>query len=233
MPSLDSTLPSYEEGGSELELIASLINTSSDYIFTENDVRSDKCDWRAPSESDSSRSARLFLSHLGLLRLGIQEVIHYHLEMLEPELRINAQFQNDYADTMFVGLDSSANVFSRELDDLDLSGPRSHDTVFVFYVKSGQKLTSEILSNTVKITLLILKYSPLIYFHCSWHPLRTLDFQNSFGRSDGPLTHKTALLVSHDRFSYIKLPLLTVQTNRFFNLLCVKVITIRGFLMYQ
>lgn len=66
---------SYEGGGSELELIASLINMSSESIFTENDVRSEKCEWEAPSESDSLRSARLFLSHLGLLRLGIQEVI--------------------------------------------------------------------------------------------------------------------------------------------------------------
>lgn len=58
---------------------------------------------------------------------------------------------------MFVGLDPSTNNFFRDLDDLDLTGPRSHDTVFIYYVKSGQKFSNEILSNTVRATFVFLR----------------------------------------------------------------------------
>ncbi len=48
-----------------------------------------------------------------------------------------------------VGLDSTSSHFFEDLDSLDRLGSRSHDTVYVFYVRSGQKDSYEILSNMV------------------------------------------------------------------------------------
>ena len=48
-----------------------------------------------------------------------------------------------------VRLDSTSINFFEDLDSLDRLGSRSHDTVYVFYVRSGQKDSFEILSNMV------------------------------------------------------------------------------------
>lgn len=46
-------------------------------------------------------------------------------------------------------LDSSDDGFVEALQTLDKMANRSRDTVFIFYVKSGQTKVSDILDNTV------------------------------------------------------------------------------------
>jgi hypothetical protein len=76
--------------------------------------------------------------------LILADVIHYftffkHISIQENSLRGNS----------LVGLDSTSSHFFEDLDSLDRLGSRSHDTVYVFYVRSGQKDSYEILSNMV------------------------------------------------------------------------------------
>lgn len=48
-----------------------------------------------------------------------------------------------------MGLDSMSANFCQDLEALDRLGNRTHDTLHVFYVRSGQKTAEEILSNVV------------------------------------------------------------------------------------
>ena len=49
-----------------------------------------------------------------------------------------------------VALDSASASFLRDLDTLDCLSNRTHDTLHVFYMRSGQKTAEEILSNVVR-----------------------------------------------------------------------------------
>lgn len=46
----------------------------------------------------------------------------------------------------------AGSVFVEELDDVDSMPSRTCDTVHVFYVKTGQCRTEQILSNVVRLT---------------------------------------------------------------------------------
>ncbi|KAL0278957.1 UNVERIFIED_CONTAM: hypothetical protein PYX00_000621 [Menopon gallinae] len=79
-----------------------------------------------PPVKHEFQTARLFLSHFGLLSLG------------SPK----NQFE-----TPLVMLDTSIPGFCTELEALDCIGSRTCDTVHIFYVRSGQKNEQEILQN--------------------------------------------------------------------------------------
>lgn len=74
------------------------------------------------------QTARLFLSHFGLLNL-------------EEEL------DDSTGNSSLIALDSSANNFCRDLWTLDAMSPRTCDTVHLFYVKSQQTSALEIINN--------------------------------------------------------------------------------------
>ena len=59
-------------------------------------------------------------------------------------------------------LDTSNSGLFSDLEQLDLVSCRDSDTVHVFYVKSGQKTPSDIISNVVSI--LYIENTRLVFF---------------------------------------------------------------------
>ncbi|XP_041953409.1 ral GTPase-activating protein subunit beta-like isoform X2 [Alosa sapidissima] len=85
-----------------------------------------------PSPAQDFQTARLFLSHFGFLSL----------EALKPQDPGNSRLP-----PQLVALDTQLSGFSQDLAYLDLLPCRPFDTVFVFYVRAGQKTSEEILRN--------------------------------------------------------------------------------------
>jgi len=50
-----------------------------------------------------------------------------------------------------ISLDSGSSDFVRDVELLDRVSERAHDTVHVFYVRSGQSKVKDILANVVRI----------------------------------------------------------------------------------
>ncbi|PWA28155.1 hypothetical protein CCH79_00017974, partial [Gambusia affinis] len=85
---------------------------------------------KPPPPSQEFQTARLFLSHFGFLSLEA---------LKEPN--------NSRLPPHLIGLDSSLPGFFDDVSYLDLLPCRPFDTVFIFYVRAGQKSSSEILRN--------------------------------------------------------------------------------------
>ncbi|XP_014834121.1 PREDICTED: ral GTPase-activating protein subunit beta [Poecilia mexicana] len=85
---------------------------------------------KPPPPSQEFQTARLFLSHFGFLSLEA---------LKEPN--------NSRLPPHLIGLDSSLPGFFDDISYLDLLPCRPFDTVFIFYVRAGQKSSSEILRN--------------------------------------------------------------------------------------
>lgn len=77
------------------------------------------------------QTARLFLSHFGFLNMEPKE---------------NDESRNG----SLIALDPSIPGFCLDLETLDNISSRTCDTVYIFYVKAGQKTPTEILSNVVR-----------------------------------------------------------------------------------
>lgn len=78
------------------------------------------------------QTARLFLSHFGFLNMEPRET-------------------NESRNNGLTALDPTIPGFCLDLETLDNISPRTCDTVYIFYVKAGQKTSTEILSNVVII----------------------------------------------------------------------------------
>uniref|UniRef100_A0A8C2BK74 Ral GTPase-activating protein subunit beta n=1 Tax=Cyprinus carpio TaxID=7962 RepID=A0A8C2BK74_CYPCA len=87
-------------------------------------------DCKPPAPAQEFQTARLFLSHFGFLSL--EAVKEPGNSRLPPHL---------------IALDSSVPGFSDDVGYLDLLPSRPCDTVFIFYMKAGQKSSQEILRN--------------------------------------------------------------------------------------
>ncbi|XP_031724676.1 ral GTPase-activating protein subunit beta isoform X1 [Anarrhichthys ocellatus] len=87
-------------------------------------------DCKPPPPSQEFQTARLFLSHFGFLSLEA---------LKEPN--------NSRLPPHLIGLESSLPGFFDDISYLDLLPCRPFDTVFIFYVRAGQKSSSEILRN--------------------------------------------------------------------------------------
>uniref|UniRef100_H2L590 Ral GTPase-activating protein subunit beta n=1 Tax=Oryzias latipes TaxID=8090 RepID=H2L590_ORYLA len=85
---------------------------------------------KPPSPAQEFQTARLFLSHFGFLSLEA---------LKEPN--------NSRLPPHLIGLDSSMPGFFDDMNYLDLLPCRPFDTVFIFYVRAGQKSSHEILRN--------------------------------------------------------------------------------------
>ncbi|XP_013779037.2 ral GTPase-activating protein subunit beta-like isoform X1 [Limulus polyphemus] len=86
---------------------------------------------KAPSVCQDFQTARLLLSHLGFLS---QEALKDSATQSFPS---------------FILLDQSHSSFGSQLEALDNISTRSSDTVFIFYVKSGQTTAPDILDNVL------------------------------------------------------------------------------------
>ncbi|XP_030632553.1 ral GTPase-activating protein subunit beta isoform X2 [Chanos chanos] len=87
-------------------------------------------DCKPPPPSQEFQTARLFLSHFGFLSLEA---------LKEPG--------NSRLPPHLIALDSSLPGFFDDIGYLDLLPCRPCDTVFIFYMKAGQKSSQEILKN--------------------------------------------------------------------------------------
>ncbi|XP_052414964.1 ral GTPase-activating protein subunit beta isoform X2 [Carassius gibelio] len=87
-------------------------------------------DCKPPAPAQDFQTARLFLSHFGFLSLEA---------LKEPG--------NSRLPPHLIALDSSVPGFSDDVGCLDLLPSRPCDTVFIFYMKAGQKSSQEILRN--------------------------------------------------------------------------------------
>ena len=83
----------------------------------------------APPLCQEFQTARLLLSHLGLLSLE--------------------NLQKTDTAPYLIALDSSHSQFSKELENLDHAINRTIDTIHLFYVKAGQTTVEEIINNAV------------------------------------------------------------------------------------
>ncbi|XP_042371129.1 ral GTPase-activating protein subunit beta-like [Plectropomus leopardus] len=87
-------------------------------------------DCKPPPPAQEFQTARLFLSHFGFLSLEA---------LKEPN--------NSRLPPHLIGLESSLPGFFDDISYLDLLPCRPFDTVFIFYVRAGQKSSPEILRN--------------------------------------------------------------------------------------
>uniref|UniRef100_A0A667ZDS2 Ral GTPase-activating protein subunit beta n=1 Tax=Myripristis murdjan TaxID=586833 RepID=A0A667ZDS2_9TELE len=92
-------------------------------------------DCKPPPPSQEFQTARLFLSHFGFLSLEA---------LKEPN--------NSRLPPHLIGLESSLPGFFDDISYLDLLPCRPFDTVFIFYVRAGQKSSHEILRNVESST---------------------------------------------------------------------------------
>ncbi|XP_034123222.1 ral GTPase-activating protein subunit beta isoform X8 [Drosophila guanche] len=85
-------------------------------------------------------AARLFLSHFGFLTFETRNP-HNPAEALgTPPQR------------PLIVLDTKSTAFAADLDRLDKLSARTHDTVYVFYVKTGQTSAQQIIGNMIEET---------------------------------------------------------------------------------
>ena len=87
----------------------------------------------SPEPCAEYQAARLLLSHLGLLR------------MFEPQKMTNIN-----AIPPMVPLSTDNVDFINDLEKLDRQSTRTAETVYVYYMKDGQKTAEEILRNVLK-----------------------------------------------------------------------------------
>ncbi|XP_032791568.2 ral GTPase-activating protein subunit beta isoform X2 [Daphnia magna] len=130
LPSMETPLMIDDRIAAELDKLGRLVDGS--VTLKNSEIQEEigaKRECQSPPLCNEFQTARLFLSHIGFLSVeGLQE--------------------NSIRGSSLIGLDASSTHFSEDLDSLDRLGSRSHDTVCVFYVRSGQKDSFDILSNT-------------------------------------------------------------------------------------
>lgn len=106
-------------------MITRQTTAETNLYIEQNKTQSVEC--TPPPVCHDFQTARLFLSHFGLLNLDSDE-------------------QNPSSPTL-TALDSSAADFCKDLNVLDSMSPRTCDTVHIFYVRSQQTLADDIVRN--------------------------------------------------------------------------------------
>ncbi|XP_062315849.1 ral GTPase-activating protein subunit beta isoform X3 [Osmerus eperlanus] len=102
----------------------------SDELWGKKGFPDPRTDCRPPPPSQDFQTARLFLSHFGFLSLEA---------LKEPG--------NSRLPPHLIALDSGVPGFFEDMSYLDLLPCRPCDTVFIFYMRAGQKSSQEILRN--------------------------------------------------------------------------------------
>nr|XP_017094709.2 ral GTPase-activating protein subunit beta isoform X8 [Drosophila bipectinata] len=88
-----------------------------------------------PAVCHEFHAARLFLSHFGFLGFETRNPHNPAESLGTPPQR------------PLIVLDTKSTAFAADLDRLDKLSARTHDTVYVFYVKSGQTSAQQIIGN--------------------------------------------------------------------------------------
>ncbi|KAK6303104.1 hypothetical protein J4Q44_G00255580 [Coregonus suidteri] len=123
----------------QMEYECSLERHSED-VWSSKSFPDPLTDCKPPLPAMEFQTARLFLSHFGFL----------FLETLKER-------GNSRLPPHLIGLESSMPGFFDDIAYLDLLPCRPFDTVFVFYVKAGQKTSHEILRN-VEVSSIVQPY---------------------------------------------------------------------------
>ncbi|XP_076306424.1 ral GTPase-activating protein subunit beta isoform X2 [Tachypleus tridentatus] len=137
IPTLETVINNHNPA--EHEKLAKLLETqiifeesvSKNTSTLEKEYPNPETECKAPSVCQDFQTARLLLSHLGFLS---QEALKDSATQPFPSCIL---------------LDQSHSSFSSQLEALDNISTRSSDTVFIFYVKSGQTTASDILDNVL------------------------------------------------------------------------------------
>ncbi|XP_049826190.1 ral GTPase-activating protein subunit beta isoform X3 [Aethina tumida] len=137
IPTMESAIANNETVNSETNMLAQLINRQT---VVENNLAAVQSSTVAPECSPPPvchdfQTARLFLSHFGLLTLDDDE----EKSAVSPSLAT---------------LDSSATDFCKDLSMLDNMSPRTWDTVHIFYVRTQQTQAQDIVNNVLNENLL-------------------------------------------------------------------------------
>ncbi|KAJ8257305.1 hypothetical protein GJAV_G00184170 [Gymnothorax javanicus] len=138
IPDLDDIVT--KELGAQHERLRSFMEQQAEYEAAIEQQRQElwdsrtfphpQTDCKPPSPAQEFQTARLFLSHLGFLSLeALKEPAN---SRLPPHL---------------IALDSTLPGFFQDIEYLDLLPCRPFDTVFIFYVRAGQRGYQEILRN--------------------------------------------------------------------------------------
>uniref|UniRef100_A0A672J2I9 Ral GTPase-activating protein subunit beta n=1 Tax=Salarias fasciatus TaxID=181472 RepID=A0A672J2I9_SALFA len=106
------------------------LDRHSEEVWKSKPFPDPQTDCKPPAPSQEFQTARLFLSHFGFLSLEA---------LKEPN--------NSRLPPHLIGLESSLPGFFEDISYLDLLPCRPFDTVFIFYVRAGQKSSPEILRN--------------------------------------------------------------------------------------
>lgn len=129
IPSLDSVISKDTAVMDDTAKISQLLNRQATAEANLSQQQSEIQECSAPPVCHEFQTARLFLSHFGLLNLD--DVLN--------EGAPNSEL---------IALDSSANDFLKDLKALDGMSPRTCDTVHIFYVKSQQRRVEDIVANS-------------------------------------------------------------------------------------
>ncbi|CAG9768936.1 unnamed protein product [Ceutorhynchus assimilis] len=135
IPTLESLLENNISLKEESNLISQLIDRQSAVESNLHKMQNNCPEECAPPPvCHEFQTARLFLSHFGLLTLDEEDTPH-----TTPNL---------------VALDSSQNEFCKDLQILDQMSPRTCDTVHMFYVRSQQTNAQDIVNNMLNPNLI-------------------------------------------------------------------------------
>ncbi|XP_037904135.1 ral GTPase-activating protein subunit beta isoform X4 [Hermetia illucens] len=138
IPTFDSIREQY--GNDVINRLAQMIENQTIYekiAWAETDNSEDSLSHSQeavpPSVCHEFQAARLFLSHFGFLSIDDKD----------------SQNANDVptGSRLLTVLDTKKPTFSHDLSILDKVSPRTHDTVYVFYVKAGQSGYQDIIDN--------------------------------------------------------------------------------------
>ncbi|XP_016986708.1 ral GTPase-activating protein subunit beta isoform X8 [Drosophila rhopaloa] len=143
----DYSIPTIEQmreqyGTASIQELESMLEKQSIYeklAWAEADTSADSLSYAQecvpPAVCHEFHAARLFLSHFGFLGFETRNP-HNPAEALgNPPQR------------PLIVLDTKSTAFAADLDRLDKLSARTHDTVYVFYVKSGQTSAQQIIAN--------------------------------------------------------------------------------------
>ncbi|KAK1126439.1 hypothetical protein K0M31_005074 [Melipona bicolor] len=135
IPSLEAVMNDNEIVRNEHQILSQLlerqINIETKYCNGNDKISEEKTEECVPPRiCHEFQTARLFLSHFGFLNMEPKE-------------------NNESRNSGLTALDPTIPGFCLDLETLDNISPRTCDTVYIFYVKAGQKTSTEILSNVL------------------------------------------------------------------------------------
>ncbi|XP_016921497.1 ral GTPase-activating protein subunit beta isoform X6 [Apis cerana] len=135
IPSLEAVMNDSDIVRNEHQILSQLLERQmtieTKYSDGNDKVSEEKIEECVPPQiCHEFQTARLFLSHFGFLNMEPRET-------------------NESRNNSLTALDPTISGFCLDLETLDNISPRTCDTVYIFYVKAGQKTSTEILSNVL------------------------------------------------------------------------------------